>query len=120
MSELDDDERRESHDILGFEFTCIHEWKGKVRNVTDAYSGIYYPTEEIRVSIKWVENLGFWVHEMTEATIIQVLDRLNFDYITKVHYEGYKSTYIAHFISCFGANNGCSLVPATRKNTARW
>ena len=115
MSELENE-----HDIWGFEFTCIHEWKGKIRKVTDGSSGIYYPTEEILVSQKWIENLGFYVHEFTEAAIIQVFDRLKFDYMAKVHYKGYKSTYIAHFISLFGENNGCCLEPATKKYTTRW
>lgn len=116
MSEL------ENHDIWGFKFFSVREWKGKEKKVSDGRSGIYYSIEEVWVSPRWIENLGFYVHEFTEATIIQIFDRLGLDYNAKVHYKkwGFKSTYIVHFISPLGTNNGCNLEPATHKNTARW
>jgi hypothetical protein len=112
--------KKENRDIRTFKFTCVHDWRGQVSKVTDGCSGIYYPMEEIRVSPKWVENLGFWVHEFAEAALIEVLTKMKYDYHVKVQYAEFKSTYIAHFITPLGGNNGCNLEPATKKNTIRW
>lgn len=111
-----------NHNILTFKFVCIHEWKGVIRPVYKSESGIFYPIEEIRIAPEWVENLGFWIHEFGEVALIQVLDKMGIDYHTKVHFEkqGFKSTYLAHFISPYGSNNNCCLEPSIRKNYPRW
>ena len=107
------------HDILSFSFSCISDYGGR-HLITNGDSGIYYPISEIRISPQYVENLGFYVHEFSEASIIQLLIEWGFDYHSKVEFKGFKSTYIAHFITPFGTNNGCNLRPATKKDTARW
>lgn len=111
---------KRSRDIHGFKITCIHSWHGVERHVYESESGIYYPVEQIRAAPKFAKNLGFWLHEFTEAAIIEVLEREGYDWNAKFHPKGFKSTFIAHFITPLGANNGCTIDPATRTNRPKW
>lgn len=112
--------KKQNRNIWGFKITCRHEWKGVERHVYESESGIYYPMKEIRVHPKWAKNLGFWIHEFSEVAIIEILEEFNYNWNAKFHPKGFNSTFIAHFITPLGENNGCSLDPVTRKNIARW
>lgn len=128
---------RNKYDIWSFSFTCFHEcheWKwGKcphcisrnrcsdgLRPVYPSEEGIYYPVERIEISSKHIEDIGTYIHEFSEASIIQVMKRWKKDWNRAVKFEGYSGTYIAHFIVPFGANNGASLEPATKRNRPKW
>jgi len=112
--------KKRNHDIWGFKITCIHEWKGVKRHVYESEAGIYYPINEIRVAPIFAKNLGFWIHEFSEAAIVETLDKVGYDWNARFHPKGFKSTFIAHFITPLGENNGCTLDPATRTNRPKW
>lgn len=130
---------RNKYDIWGFQFSCIHEchegkWgkcfhcisrsrcKDTIRPVYPSEEGIYYPIERIEISPQHAEDLGTYIHEFTEASIIQILIKFRKDWNRRVEFtkEGFKSTYIVHLISPYGMNNGMCLEPATRYNRPKW
>lgn len=130
---------RNKYNILGFEFSCFHEchegkWgkcphcisrnkcKDRIRPVYPSEEGIYYPIERIEISPQHAEDLGTYIHEFTEASIIQILIKFRKDWNRRVEFtkEGFKSTYIVHLISPYGMNNGMCLEPATRYNRPKW
>ena len=128
---------RNKYNILSFQFACYHEChEGKwgkckhcisrtrcvntVRPVYPSEQGIYYPTERIEIALKTVEDLGFYVHEFTEAAIVQVMLKFRKDWHRFVEFKGYKSTYVTHFISMYGANNQTCLEPVTKRNRPKW
>jgi hypothetical protein len=110
---------------LGFQFACLHcisknKCKDSLRPVYPSEEGIYYPIEMVEISAKHVEDLGTYVHEFTEASIIQILIRFRKDWNRRVEFKGYKSTYIAHIISIWGMNNDTCLEPCTRSSRPKW
>jgi hypothetical protein len=128
---------RNKYNILSFSFVCFHEChEGKwgkcphcisrtkcvdnVRPVYPSEQGIYYPIERIEVAPKCAEDLGLYVHEFTEAAIIQIMLKFRKDWHRFVEFKGYKSTYVTHFISEYGANNQTCLEPATRSHKPKW
>jgi hypothetical protein len=128
---------RTNYDILKFKFTCFHEcheWQWgtcihcRSRNVCQDHfrpvypseEGIYYPTEKIEISPKHIQDLGTYVHEFTEASIIQILKHFRKNWHKDVELQGYKRTYIVHLISIWGANNNTCLEPVTKKHKPRW
>jgi hypothetical protein len=130
-------EDRTKYDIWDFQFTCFHEcreWEwgvchhcrsrhtcqDHIRPVYPSEEGIYYPIEKIEVSLHHVQDLGTYIHEFTEVSIIQVLRRFRKDWHRDVEYKGYKRTYITHFISPLGEANGTCLEPVTKRNRPKW
>jgi hypothetical protein len=128
---------RTNYNILGYTFLCFHEcheykWgvcphcrsrnkcKDHIRPVYPSEEGIYYPIERIEISPKHAEDLGTYIHEFTEHAIIHIFLHWGKDWNHGVKFEGYKSTYIVHFITPWGVPNGRSLFPATRKNRPKW
>jgi hypothetical protein len=128
---------RTRYDISNFQFTCVHEcseWKWDVckhcrsrhrckdhiRPVYPSEEGISYPTEKIEVSLVHAQDLGIYVHEFTEATIIQIMNRWRKYWYAGVHFKGYGDTYISHFICLYGTNNGNCLEPVTKRNKPKW
>ncbi len=128
---------RTNYNILGFQFSCVHscseyKWgvckhcrsrtkcKDHVRPVYPSEEGIFYPIERIEISPDHAQDLGTYVHEITEASIIQILRRWRKDWNRGVQFEGYNDTYIVHFISVWGANNGTCLEPVTRQHKPKW
>jgi hypothetical protein len=132
-------DQRTKYNILGFVFSCVHEcseWEwgrcihcksrfkcvDHIRPVYPSEQGVYFPTERIEVSFQHAIDLDFYVHEFTEASIIQILKRYHKDWYATVKFEkpGYQRTYIVHFISLWGFNNNTCLEPVTRKNRPKW
>jgi hypothetical protein len=129
--------QRNKYDIYTFQITCFHEcheyrW-GKCdhcksrhkcnehfRPVYPSEEGVYYPTEKIEISSQHVQDLGTYIHEFTEVSIIQILRQFHKDWNKAVHFNGYERTFIAHFICPFGTNNGACLEPVTKRNRPRW
>ena len=128
---------RTNYDIRDFKFTSLHkcgEYKYKkcvhcrsrrkckdhIRPVYLSEEGIFYPIEEIEVSPIHAFDLGLYVHEFTEAAFIRIFRRWRKDWNKGVNFDGYNETYIVHFISMYGVNNGSCLEPATHKNRPRW
>lgn len=128
---------RNKYNILGFEFSCFHEchegkWgkcphcisrnkcKDRIRPVYPSEEGIYYPIERIEISPQHAEDLGTYIHEFTEASIIQILIKFRKDWNRRVEFDGYDATYIAHFITPWGTANGRSLFPVTKKSKPVW
>jgi hypothetical protein len=128
---------RTKYNVLGYKFTCFHEcheWKwgvcghcrsrhrckNGVRPVYPSEEGIYYPIEMFQVSLEHSEDLGFYVHEFTEATIIQLFNKFRQRWNKDIHFDGYKPTYIVHFVTLYGTNNGKCLDPSTKRNHPRW
>jgi hypothetical protein len=128
---------RTNYNILGFHFSCIHscseyKWgvcvhchsrtkcKDHVRPVYPSEEGILYPIEKIEISPVHAQDLGTYVHEFTEASIIQILRRWGKNWHRAVQFDNMKETYIVHIISPYGANNGACLEPATRRHQPKW
>jgi hypothetical protein len=130
---------RTNYDILKFKLSCFHEcheykWgvcphcrsrkicQDNVRPVYPSEEGIYYPTEMIEISPRHVYDLGTYIHEFTEASIIQVLRRFRINWHSFVEFknEGLKSTYLTHVISPYGANNETCLEPSTHRHRPKW
>jgi hypothetical protein len=128
---------RTNYNILGFEFSCLHscseyKWgicshcrsrnkcKNHVRPVYSSEEGIFYPIEKIEISSIHAFDLGTYIHEITEASIIQILRRYHINWHKAVQFDGYNETYIVHFISAWGANNGACFEPVTRKHKPLW
>lgn len=128
---------RTNYNILIYTFACYHdchEYKGGVcphcrsrnkcknhiRPVYPSEEGIYYPIERVEISPTHAEDLGTYIHEFTEHTIIQILRRYHVNWYKSVSFNNLKRTYIVHIISVFGANNGTCLEPATYKNRPKW
>jgi len=76
----------------------------------------------IEISPRHAYDLGTYVHEFTEASIIQVLRsfRKNWHSFVEFKKEGLKSTYLVHVLSPYGANNGTCLEPSTHRNRPKW
>jgi hypothetical protein len=72
------------------------------------------------VSLVHAQDLGIYVHEFTEATIIQIMNRWRKYWYAGVHFKGYGDTYISHFICLYGTNNGNCLEPVTKRNKPKW
>ena len=134
---LSDRRPRITHNILGFHFSCVcscieYKWKpcshccskskckNHIRPVYPSEEGIYYAVERIEISPVHAQDLGTFIHEFSEAAIIQIFRRWHKDWNKDVQFDGYKGTYIAHFISCYGDNNGRCLNPATLYNKPKW
>ena len=83
-------------------------------------SGIYYNFNELRVHKKFINNCGFWVHELTEATITQVLCDWGIEWRNSLKFKGFKPTSITHLISPFGENNGRNLNPQVTNRLPKW
>jgi len=128
---------RNKYNIWGFQFSCVHEchegkWgkcfhcisrsrcKNGIRPVYPSEEGIYYPIERIEISPQHAEDLGTYIHEFTEASIIQILIKFRKDWYCSVEYKGYGKSYISHFICPYGTNNGRCLEPATKSNRPKW
>lgn len=128
---------RSKHNIIGFQFSCkheCHEYKWGVcehcrsrhkcieysRPVYPSEEGIYYATEKIEISPKHAEDLGTYIHEFTEASIIQILLKMRKDWHREVKFGTFDKTYVVHFISFYGTNNNTCLEPATKSNRPRW
>jgi hypothetical protein len=128
---------RMKYNILNYHFTCFHrcsEWKwgickhcrsrhrckDHVRPVYPSEEGISYPTEEVEISLAHSQDLGTYVHEFTETTVIQIMNRWRKYWYAGVQFKGYGDTYIAHFICPYGTNNGRCLEPVTKRNRPRW
>lgn len=126
-----------NRDITTYKFTCLHkcsEWKWDkcghcrsrnkckkhIRPITLTEEGISYPTQEIEVSFFHSQDLGTYVHEFTEDTIIKIFRSWRKDWYAGVKFKGYGDTYIVHFITLFGTNNGKCLEPCTKRNKPRW
>jgi len=111
---------KRSRDIHDFKYTCRHIWKNIDRFVYESESGVYFPIKEIRVAPVFAKSLGFWIHEFSECAIIEILDKWDFDWNAKFKPKGFGSTFIAHFITPLGENNGLTLDPALRTNRPKW
>lgn len=128
---------RNRYDIWSFQFSCLHEchegkWgkcihcisrnrcKDTLRPVYPSEEGIYYPIERIEISLNHAEDLGTYIHEFSEASIIQIFKRWRKDWNRAVEFKGYNKTYIVHFIVPYGANNGKCLEPSTKRNRPKW
>lgn len=132
-------EKQNKYDILKFTFAVIHEcheWKWGIcahcrsrhkcidhfRPVYPSEEGIYYPTERIEISPKHIQDLGTYVHEFTEASIVQIMRRFRKNWHSFVEFKGagLESTYVVHVISPYGANNSTCIEPATKKHRPKW
>jgi len=102
-----------NRDPTRFNFVCRKDIKAEE-------SCICYITNEIIVSSDLVENCGFWVHEFTEAKIIQILVRWRKPWNKLVRFDGFKTTIIPHIISPHGMDNGRNLFPQKNKNKPEW
>ena len=91
-----------------------------VIEISNNLKTISVPFDKLEISPFHGEDLGTYVHEFTEASIIQIFRRWRKDWNRGVQFEGYNDTYIVHFISVWGANNGACLEPATRKHKPKW
>ena len=68
-----------------------------------------------------INNLGFWIHEFSELTIIGIIEREGLDdWKNSVKFDGYKKTYISHLISPYGYDNEQSLNPQKSKHIPVW
>jgi hypothetical protein len=129
--------QQNKYDIWGFQFSCIHEcheykWERCLhcrsshkcnehfRPVYPSEEGVYYPIEKIEISPQHAQDLGTYVHEFTEVSIIRVFRRMHIDWLKDVHFKDYERTYVTHFISLWGANNNTCLEPSTKRNKPRW
>lgn len=97
-----------------------HKCNDHIRPVYPSEEGIYYPIERIEISPQHATDLGFYIHEFTETSIIQILRKFRVNWHKDVHFKGYGDTYISHFITPWGTANGRSLFPVTRKNKPTW
>jgi hypothetical protein len=128
---------RTKYNIIGFSFSCYHEcseykWgvcshcrsrrlcKDSIRPVYPSEEGIYYAIERIEFAPIHALDLGTYIHEFTEASIIQILRRYRVNWHKDVTFPKMKTTYIVHVISPFGANNGACLEPSTKRHRAKW
>ena len=89
-------------------------------SVGEKDSYIHLSSRVFVVSPKQINNLGFWVHEFSELTIIGILRRMKKLQYKAVKYKGFKSTTIVHLIVPFGLNNGRSLDPQLSKENPAW
>lgn len=130
---------RTKYDIIGFSFTCLHEcheykWDickhcrsrnrciDHIRFVYPSEEGICFPTEEIELSPQHSQDLGTYIHEFTEASIIQIFVRWRKNWNSEFESKKWniKHTYIVHVLSPFGTNNQKCLEPSTRRNRPKW
>ncbi len=83
-------------------------------------SGISFLHNKIFVADCYMENCGFWIHELTELSIIRVLNRLRIKRQKLICWKGYKPATIAHFISDFGLDNQRCLNPQKNRRIPEW
>jgi len=83
-------------------------------------SGISFLHNKIFVADCYMENCGFWLHELTELSIIRILNRWKYPWRNWVRFRGFKEAKIAHFISPFGLNNNRCLLPQKNKRDPKW
>ena len=78
---------------------------------------------------KDLDDCGCFVHEFTEICIIAIIKnwsktrwgkKIKLKRYYSVHFKGYEPTYIEHFISPYGINNGRTLIPETRESKKNW
>lgn len=127
-----------NYDVRDYQFICLHEcyeWHSSqkcvhcrsqnkcvdhIRPVYLSEEGIYHPTEKVEIAPQHIQDLGTYIHEFTETSISDVLRRFKKDWNASVKFDGYRETYITHFISVWGANNNTCLEPCTKQNRPRW
>jgi hypothetical protein len=83
-------------------------------------SGIWFNFKEFRFCKKDIDNVMAYIHEFTEFTIIMVFQKFKIKLYKKVKFKGFAETYIEHFISPFGADNGRCLEAETEENKVDW
>jgi hypothetical protein len=83
-------------------------------------SGISFLQNKVFVANYYMENCGFWMHELTELTIIRILNRWGVNWRRQITFKNYKSARIAHFISSFGLDNNRCLIPQKTKSEPSW
>jgi len=97
-------------------------------------SGIYFGIREIRVHYKKAKNLAFWIHEFTEVSMLELIERVNSQdnlgektkwgmigiEMNPVQFRGYKKSRIAHFISPYGIGEEYCLDTLTKENKPTW
>lgn len=102
-----------SFNAYDFAFFCDEEAK-------PSESCMHIGSRVFIVSPKLMENCGFWCHEFSELTLIEVFERWNQNWQKFVKFKGFKKTSPVHLISPFGMNNGRSLFPQKSKKIPKF
>jgi len=83
-------------------------------------SGIWFNFKRFCFCKKDIDNVMAYVHEFTEFTIIVIFQKFKIEDYQKVKFKGYGETYMEHFISLGGDDNGRNLQPETKENKKEW
>jgi hypothetical protein len=94
--------------------------KIKSRKVKPLESGISFLQNVVFVADCYMENCGFWTHELTELSIIRILNKWGVNWRRQITFKNYKSAKISHFISPFGLDNNRCLVPQKLRKEPKW
>lgn len=105
--------KQKCYDIFYYEFFCSKDIKP-----TDA--GQHFSSWVCLVAPSLLNNCGFWLHEFTEMTLAQILERWGLPWQNRIEFKGYKSATICHFIALSGLNNGRNLNPQLSKKNPKW
>ena len=101
------------YDMTQYEFYCTTE-------INPPASGEHWASWTCLVAPQLVGNCGFWVHEFTEMSIIQILNRWQMPWRNRIEFAGFKRATVCHLIAPFGVNNGRSLFPQVSKRIPKW
>jgi hypothetical protein len=106
---------RHNRDSTKFNFTCDD-------TIKENGSYVHYGENRIIIHPKQIENMGFWVHELTEVTIIKILNSNSFrkPWRRTLYFKDYNPCRISHLISMYGLNNGRNLEPQIDENIPEW
>lgn len=106
---------RHNRNSIKFNFICNNK-------IEEDDSFIDFGENCIIIHPKQIGNIGCWVHEFTEASIIKILNSNSFRKPWKrtLYFKDYKPSTVSHLISVYGIDNGRNLEPQTNMDIPEW
>jgi len=107
---------KKSYDIFEYAFFSNDEIK-------TSGSRLHFSSATALISPKQIGNLGMWVHEFTELTLIEILNEWRKPWRNNTTFKNrpeFKLTTIPHFMAPWGLDNDCCLIPQVSRKEPKW